>query len=152
MSSDKDRVFLTFQDSSWRKPCKWISEKVVNEFRRSCKDSDFVFLHFILTIRSGPTERGYIPLTLLVFRTLRLETKFFIIFISIATWHLLTLILNYQNLRLICFMMRQLIFFVRLMIKDRCVWGIPKTFSKWVSERGYRNHHGDFITYRFYKK
>ena len=61
MSSDKDRVFLTFQDSYWRKPCKWISEKVVNEFRRSCKDSDFVFLRFILTIRSGPTERGFIP-------------------------------------------------------------------------------------------
>lgn len=83
MSSDKDRGFLTFQDSYWRKPCKWISEKVVNEFRRSCKDSDFLFLRFILTTRSGPTERGYIPLTLLVFPTLRLETKFFIIFIAL---------------------------------------------------------------------
>ena len=33
------------------------------------------FLRFILTIRSGPTRNGYIPLMLLVYPTLRLETK-----------------------------------------------------------------------------
>ena len=37
--------------------------------------------------------------------------------------------------------------FGRVMIKDRCVWGIPKIFSKWASERGYRNDYGGFIYY-----
>ena len=33
------------------------------------------------------------------------------------------------------------------MKEGKFIWGIPKSFSKWATDRGYRYGHGGFICY-----